>query len=115
MESIINTIITTISPAALPLVVTIISIALVYFKFRSAKSARDEDIQSIHDKLLKHDYELNALKDISELHKSHLSSIDERLSNVNQELVKLNMAVEHFGKALEQQNDILMSQLGIKK
>ena len=68
---------------------------------------RDEDSRQIHDTLLKHEFELNNLKSVADLHKSHLENIDLELQNVKIELVKLNSTVEHLAKALEKQNEIM--------
>ena len=68
---------------------------------------RDEDSRDIHDTLLKHEFELNNLKGVADLHKSHLENIDLELQNVKIELVKLNSTVEHLANALEKQNEIM--------
>lgn len=118
MEQIITNIISTLSPTALPLVVVIIGIAYLYFKFSklekartTTKSVRDSDSQEIHDKLLAHDFKLTELAGIVELHRDKLDSIDKQLTIVNTELVKLNVQVEHLAKALERQNEIMLKQL----
>lgn len=118
MEQIITTIISSLSPSALPIVIVIIGVAYLYFKFNklekdrdNTKSARDSDSQEIHDKLLTHDFKLAELAGIVELHRDKLDSIDKQLTIVNTELVKLNVQVEHLAKALERQNEIMLKQL----
>lgn len=118
MESIISQLLGVISPSALPIVIVIIGIAYLYFKFNklekdrdNTKSARDTDSQEIHDKLLTHDFKLAELAGIVELHRDKLDSIDKQLTIVNTELVKLNVQVEHLAKALERQNEIMLKQL----
>jgi len=118
MEQIISTIISSLSPSALPIVIVIIGIAYLYFKFNklekdrdNTKSVRDSDSQEIHDKLLTHDFKLAELAGIVELHRDKLDSIDKQLTIVNTELVKLNVQVEHLAKALERQNEIMLKQL----
>lgn len=118
MEQIITTLISALSPSALPIVIVIIGIAYLYFKFNklekdrdNTKSVRDSDSQEIHDKLLTHDFKLAELAGIVELHRDKLDSIDKQLTIVNTELVKLNVQVEHLAKALERQNEIMLKQL----
>lgn len=118
MEQIITSIIASLSPSALPIVIVIIGIAYLYFKFNklekdrdNTKSVRDSDSQEIHDKLLTHDFKLAELAGIVELHRDKLDSIDKQLTIVNTELVKLNVQVEHLAKALERQNEIMLKQL----
>ena len=122
MEQIINSIISTLSPSALPIVIVIIGIAYLYFKFNklekdrdTTKSDRNKDSQEIHDKLLTHDFKLAELAGIVELHRDKLDSIDKQLTIVNTELVKLNVQVEHLAKALERQNEIMLKQINGSK
>lgn len=118
MEQIISTIISSLSPSALPIVIVIIGVAYLYFRFNklekdrdNTKSVRDSDSQEIHDKLLTHDFKLAELSGIVELHRDKLDSIDKQLTIVNTELVKLNVQVEHLAKALERLNEIMSKQI----
>lgn len=122
MESIINTLITTLSPTALPLVVVVVAAIYFYFKFKgieqdrmNTKQQRDTDSQEVHDKLLTHDFKIANLQGVVDLHRDKLDSIDKQLAVVNQELVKLNLSVEHLGAALKEQNEIMKEQLKLKK
>lgn len=122
MEAIINTVITALSPAALPLVVVVVAAIYFYFKFKgieqdrmNTKQQRDTDSQEVHDKLLTHDFKIANLQGVVDLHRDKLDSIDKQLAVVNQELVKLNLSVEHLGAALKEQNEIMKEQLKLKK
>ena len=111
MAEIVTQLITTLSPTALPLVVVILGCFYIYRKIgrdiAETKSVRDKDSQELHDKLLTHDFKISNLEGIVNLHKDKLESIDKQLAIVNQELVKLNVQVEHLVKALEAQNEIM--------
>ena len=122
MEAVLSQLITTLSPAALPLVVVIVAAIYFYFKFKGieqdrqvTKTNRDADSQAIHDDMLKMKFEITALQDIVNLHRDKLESIDKQLVLVNQELVKLNIQVEHLANALEKQNEIMLKQIETKK
>ena len=111
-----------VPPVAIPLVVVIIGIAYFYFKFKgieqdrlNTKQQRDTDSQEVHDKLLTHDFKIANLQGVVDLHRDKLDSIDKQLAVVNQELVKLNLSVEHLGAALKEQNEIMKEQLKLKK
>lgn len=121
-ESIISSILAAISPSALPIVVVILGLAYLYFKFNKVekdrevtKQQRDNDSQVIHDDILKLKFDVTNLQGIVNLHKDKLESIDKQLGLVNQELVKLNIQVEHLATALEKQNEIMLEQMKIKK
>lgn len=118
----LGTIIAAIPPAALPIVVVILGLGYLYFKFNKlekdrteTKVNRDNDSQDIHDTLLKQSFEITNLKGIVDLHRDRLESIDKQLAIVNQELVKLNLQVEHLADALKEQNEIMKEQLKMKK
>lgn len=122
MTEAITSLIAAIPPSALPIVVVIIGIAYLYFKFtkmeqdrNTTKVNRDADSQAIHDDILKLKFDVTNLQGIVNLHKDKLESIDEQLGLVNQELVKLNIQVEHLATALEKQNEIMLEQMKIKK
>lgn len=121
MTEAITSLIAAIPPSALPIVVVIIGIAYLYFKFtkmeqdrNTTKVNRDADSQAIHDDILKLKFDVTNLQGIVNLHKDKLDSIDSQLGLVNQELVKLNIQVEHLASALEKQNEIMLEQMKIK-
>lgn len=118
MEQLITTLISALSPSALPVVVLCLGGLYLYFKFgrmekdrQETKIQRNADSQEIHDTLMKHTFQISELQGISDLHRDKLDSIDKQLGIVNQELVKLNIQIEHLAKALEHQNEIMMEQL----
>lgn len=115
MEQFVIQLIQAIPSSALPIVVLLLGFAYLYFKFGKVekdreltKSKRDQDSESIHDQLLRHEFKITELSGIVNLHKDKLDSIDKQLGIVNQELVKLNVQVEHLANALEKQNEIMM-------
>lgn len=118
----LSQVITAIPPSALPIVVVILGLGYLWFKFKGTekdravtKQQRDKDSLEIHDKLLTHDFKISNLQGIVDLHRDKLDSIDKQLSIVNQELVKLNLSVEHLSAALKEQNDIMRESLKVRK
>lgn len=115
-------IVSSISPSALPIVVVILGGLYLYMKFRKiesdrieTKQQRDNDSQTLHDDVLKLKFDVSNLSGIVDLHKTKLESIDQQVSIINQELVKLNLQVEHLVETLNQQNQIMMRQLEVGK
>lgn len=122
MTEAVTSLIAAIPPTALPMVAVLIGIVYLWFKFKSieqdrntTKVNRDVDSQAIHDDILKLKFDVTNLQGIVNLHKDKLESIDKRLGLVNQELVKLNIQVEHLATALEKQNEIMVEQMKTKK
>lgn len=122
MEAIINNLVSTLSPAALPLVVVIVAGLYFFYKFKSiehdrmnTKQQRDSDSQEVHDKILKLEFKTAELSGIVNLHRDKLDQIERQLCTVNEQLIRLNMSVEHLGSALKEQNEIMKEQLKLKK
>lgn len=117
MEQIIAQLIQAIPSTALPIVVTVLGLFYIYKKIEKerndTKETRDNDSQKIHDDILKMKFEITELQGIVNLHRDKLESIDKQLALVNQELVKLNIQVEHLTEALEKQNEIMMRQFEV--
>lgn len=118
MEQIITSIITSLSPAALPLVVVIVAGLYFFFKFKSleqdrmtTKQQRDTDSQEVHDKILKLEFKTTELAGIVNLHRDKLDQIERQLCTVNEQLIRLNMSVEHLSASLKEQNEIMKNQL----
>lgn len=105
MESIISTIIPYIAPSALPLVVVIIGCYYIYRKIGNdrviTKTERDDDSRKIHDELLKHSFEITALKGIVVEHKETLTDLREQIQILNTNIVKLTIIVEQMTSKLE--------------
>lgn len=118
MEAIINNLVSTLSPAALPLVVVIVAGLYFFYKFKSiehdrinTKQQRDSDSQEVHDKILKLEFKTAELSGIVNLHRDKLDQIERQLCTVNEQLIRLNMSVEHLTASLKEQNEIMKNQL----
>lgn len=111
MEQLVPQVLPYIGPSALPLLIVV----LFYIKIKNdrakTKVMRDEDSQKMHDDVLKLKFEVTSLKDIVNLHRDKLDSIEKQVGIINTELVKLNIQVEHLVKALEDQNKIMLRSL----
>lgn len=105
METIISTVIPFIAPSALPLVVVIIGCYYIYRKIGNdrviTKTERDDDSRKIHDELLKHSFEITALKGIVVEHKETLADLREQIQILNTNIVKLTIIVEQMTSKLE--------------
>lgn len=122
MEQIITSIIASLSPTALPLVVIIVAGLYFFYKFKSleqdrmtTKQQRDSDSQDVHDKILKLEFKITELSGIVNLHRDKLDQIERQLCTVNEQLIRLNMSVEHLSNSLKEQNEIMKKQLSKEK
>ncbi len=111
METLVPQVLPYIGSSALPLLIVV----LFYIKIKNdrakTKVERDNDSQQMHDDVLKLKFEVTGLKDIVNLHRDKLDSIEKQVGIINTELVKLNIQVEHLVKALEDQNKIMLRSL----
>jgi peptidoglycan hydrolase CwlO-like protein len=111
METLVPQVLPYIGPSALPLLIVVLFYIKIKNERAKTKVERDNDSQNMHDDVLKLKFEVSELKGIVNLHRDKLDSIDKQLNIVNQELVKLNMTVEHLADALERQNQIMLRSL----
>ena len=103
MTEAITSLIAAIPPSALPIVVVIIGIAYLYFKFtkmeqdrNTTKVNRDADSQAIHDDILKLKFEISALKGRTDLHDTILSDINKQINILNTNLAILTEKIDNL-------------------
>ena len=84
----------------------LISALVAYLKIRSERKAsaktRDDDSLKIHDELLKHSFELQALKDDRVLVHQTQDDLQKQISALSESVAKLSVSVEHFSKAVDE-------------
>lgn len=102
MMEALGTVIAAIPAGALPLVITILGIAYLYFKFKNVekdraetKTKRDTDSQEIHDMLLKHTFEISNLKGQQDHHTELLEDLTKQLALLNTNVVKLQVTIDN--------------------
>lgn len=92
MESIITTIITTISPAALPIVVCVLGCVFIYFKIgrdrKQTKEERDNQKDELDKRLTLVEHDVSFMKEQNQLFSSKLDRILEELTAIKVELAK---------------------------
>lgn len=101
----IGAIISLVPPSAIPIVIVILGLGYLYFKFGQekkdrevTKAARDRDSQEIHDTLLRHTFQIDELKGHSVHHEQVLDDVNKQLSLLNTNIVKLQVTIENMGK-----------------
>lgn len=92
MESVITTIITTISPAALPIVVCVLGCVFIYLKIQSqrklSKEERDNQKDELDKRLTVVEHDVSFMKEQNSLFADKLDRILAELTNIKVELAK---------------------------
>ena len=92
MESVITTIITTISPAALPIVVCVLGCVFIYLKIQSqrkvSKEERDNQKDELDKRLTLVEHDVSFMKEQNSVFADKLDRILEELTNIKVELAK---------------------------
>lgn len=98
MEQILSSSLSIIAPAALPVVIVVLGLFWIWRKTqniedsrKATKQIRDEEFMRIHDQLLKHTFEIDGLKGVSDLHRQVLDDLQKQMSIVVKELAELNV------------------------
>lgn len=101
----IGAILSLVPPSAIPIVIVILGLGYLYFKFGQekkdraiTKDIRDKDSQEIHDTLLRHTFQIDELKGHSVHHEQILDDVNKQLSLLNTNIVKLQVTIENMGK-----------------
>lgn len=100
MTEIISLILPYIAPSALPLIVVILGIVYIQSKRKETKVERDKDSQEIHDKILKHDFEITNLKGEFTQQKN----VNEDLSK---QIIELSKSVALFASSVDSLKEIV--------
>lgn len=108
MEAIINTVITTLSPTALPVVILCLGGLYLWFKFgrmekdrQETKNQRDTDSQNIHDDILKLKFKVNELDGRTVHHADLLEDLREQVATLNSNISKLSVQIEMYCNLLK--------------
>ena len=92
MEQIITTVISAISPAALPIVVCVLGCVFIYLKIQSqrkvSKEERDNQKDELDKRLTVVEHDVTFMKEQNSLFADKLDRILEELTNIKVELAK---------------------------
>ena len=102
MESILQLIVPTIPGAAWSVIILVLGGIYIYKKIEAdrkvTKNERDKDSQDLHDKIMKHDWEINQIKSDNNHRDILLDDLRKQVEAVNQNLAvvatKLDNLVE---------------------
>lgn len=98
MESILTTMISAIPTAAIPIVFVVVACYYIYKKIGNerlvTKKQRDFDLQKIHDKILKHDFEISNLKGMTVHHADILDDLRKQITTLNESIIRLTVTIE---------------------
>lgn len=108
MEQIATTLISSLSPSALPVVVLCLGGLYLWFKFgqiekdrQETKAARDNDSQEIHDDILKLKFKVNELDGRTVHHADLLEDLREQVATLNSNISKLTVQLEMYCNILK--------------
>lgn len=106
MESILNLIIPTIPGAAWSVIVLVLGGLYIYKKIESnrkvTKDERDKDSQDLHDKLMKHDWEINQIKTDNNHRDVLLDDLRKQVEAVNHNLAIVATKLDNLVEAVKE-------------
>lgn len=98
----ISAIVPYISPSALPLLLVVLFYIKIKNDRKSTKESRDKDSLDIHDALLKHSFQITALKDAQQLHAQWMEDMKGMLNSMNVAIAKLDTTVANLNEAIRE-------------
>lgn len=109
MNEIVSYIVSAIPSGALPIVVLLLGLAYLYFKFgkvekdrEETKTQRDKDSQEIHDTLMHQTFDIANIKGRIELHDTILSDINKQINILNTNLAILTEKIDNLTNTLKE-------------
>lgn len=106
MESILQLIIPTIPGAAWSVIVLVLGGLYIYKKIESnrkvTKDERDKDSQDLHDKLMKHDWEINQIKTDNNHRDVLLDDLRKQVEAVNHNLAIVATKLDNLVEAVKE-------------
>ena len=112
MENIISTLITTLHPTVLPLVVVILGLFWIYRKTSDIKKdreetkiARDKDSQELHDIVQKNTWEINNLKLENQHRDTILDDLRDQCNSLNTNLAVVSQKLDTLVEAIKELKD----------
>lgn len=107
-ESQFISMVSSVDPHSLPLVVVIIAIAYLYFRFHKVeidrsetKLQRDTDSQNLHDDVLKLKFKVNELDGRTVHHADVLEDLRTQVATLNANISKLTIQLETYCEILK--------------
>lgn len=98
MEQIIQIIAPYIPAACWPLILVIGLYFVINRQRKDTKQVRDKDSLTLHDKILKHDFEIANLKGQAIAHDQIINDLREQIALLNTNLVRLSVLIERMEK-----------------
>jgi len=112
MENIITTIVSSLSPSALPLVVVILGLFWIYRKTSDIKKDREEtkiqrdaDSQNLHDMVQKNTWEINNLKLENQHRDTILDDLRQQCNELNVNLAVVSQKLDTLVEAIKELKD----------
>lgn len=108
METLISAIVPTIPGAAWSVIVLVLGGLYIYRKIESnrkvTKDERDKDSQSVHDELMKHEWEINQIKSDNNHRDVLLDDLRKQVEAVNHNLAIVATKLDSLVEAVKEHN-----------
>ena len=105
METIVNAIVPTVPGAAWSVIILVLGGLYIYRKIESnrkvTKVERDRDSQDLHDKIMRHDWEINQIKSDNNHRDVLLDDLRKQVEAVNQNLAIVATKLDNLVDAVK--------------
>lgn len=105
----VTSLLAAVDPHALPLVVIIVILGYLYFKFKrveadriETKQHRDKDSEEIHDMLMKNTWEINRIKEDNSHRDVILEDLKAQVNIVNQNLAVVATKLDNLVEVIKE-------------
>jgi len=102
MESALASLLPTLGGPAIAIIIVVYLYLKITSQRKETKAERDKDSQDIHDKIMKHEFEISNLKGEQTHNKQIQEDLQKQITILSESVCKLSVSVEHFSKAVEE-------------
>lgn len=102
MESALASLLPYIPQAALPLIICVCFYLYIQSKRKETKTERDKDSGELHDKILKHEFEISRLKGDLDQQRNLNSDLSNQINILSQSVAKFSVAVDMLSESVKE-------------
>lgn len=101
MESFITSLLPTLGAPAISVIIVVYLYLKINNQRKETKVTRDKDSQDLHDKILKHDFDISRLKGDLDQQRNLNSDLSNQINILSQSVAKFSVAVDMLSESVK--------------
>lgn len=102
MENVLTSLLPTLGGPAIAIIIVIYLYLKINRDRKDTKLERDKDSIELHDKILKHDFELTSMKDQLAYHRTIQDDLAKQINILSESVAKFSVAVDNLTESIKE-------------